>query len=199
MFTGIVETTGKLKHIDRDRDNITFTVLSDISNELKVDQSVAHNGVCLTVTEVGTGWHRTTAIAETLKRSNLGDLKKDDLINLERCLRLSDRLDGHLVQGHVDTTATCVRKIEQGGSWVFEFSCSPEHDGLLVQKGSIAINGVSLTLIDPGKGRFKVAIIPYTFEHTNFKQIEEGTRVNIEFDLIGKYILKNMPKLNSAQ
>lgn len=188
MFTGIIESLGTVKAIERDRSNVHFTIESLISHELKIDQSVSHNGVCLTVVGLGGDWHQVTAVEETLRRSNLGKLGIGNLINLERCLPMNGRLDGHIVQGHVDDTATCVEVVETGGSWrcTFRYRPTPEH--LLVDKGSVCINGVSLTVVEPRDDLFSVAIIPYTWEHTNFKTLREGHPVNIEFDILGKYI-----------
>ena len=186
MFTGIVETVGKVEEMDKQGSNIDFAITSDISNELKVDQSVSHNGVCLTVTKVAEGKHWVTAIDETLKKSNLGDVINGSRINLERCMKADGRFDGHIVQGHVDTTASVTSIKDEDGSWLFSFELHEE--GLVVEKGSICINGTSLTCFDVDKKIFSVAIIPYTFEHTNFNQLEVGDVVNIEFDIIGKYI-----------
>jgi riboflavin synthase len=192
MFTGIIETTGKIIHIDSDGTNKTFTVQSPISKELKIDQSVAHNGVCLTVIDIDliNNCHRVTAIEETLNLSNLGNLNEDSLLNIERCLKLSDRLDGHMVQGHVDGTGECVSKNNMDGSWEYKFKYDPSFASLIVPKGSICVNGVSLTAINPILDEFSVAIIPFTFEHTNFKLLEPGDKVNLEFDILGKYLLR---------
>ena len=188
MFTGIIEQIGKVEKIDIEGSNYHFTFSSPISPELKVDQSISHNGVCLTVVSVGDNTHTVTAIEETLNRTNLGELKTGDIVNLERAMLPSSRLDGHIVQGHVDATGRCTNIEEKEGSWYFEFEyqSSPEH--LLVDKGSICINGVSLTVVNPTTERFTVAIIPYTFEHTNFKTLKIGDSINLEFDIIGKYI-----------
>lgn len=195
MFTGIIETIGTVVQIEREQTNVHFSIESTISSELKVDQSVSHNGVCLTVTAVeesadGRFIHKVTAISETLQRSNLGGVDLGALINLERCLALGGRLDGHMVQGHVDAVAKCIDVQEVGGSWkyTFEYEETPEH--LLVDKGSVCLNGVSLTVVEPTNRQFSVAIIPYTWEHTNFKNIQVNDSVNIEFDIIGKYISK---------
>jgi riboflavin synthase len=192
MFTGIIESLGKVKAIEKDRSNVHFTVESPISQELKIDQSVSHNGVCLTVVEVGENWHRVTAVEETLRRTNLGKLKIGNWINLERCLPMNGRLDGHIVQGHVDDVAECVEVVETGGSWrcTFRYCPSPEH--LLVDKGSVCLDGVSLTVVEPHDGLFSVAIIPYTWEHTNFKTLQAGDTVNVEFDIIGKYVARHL-------
>jgi len=191
MFTGIIETIGIIKEVIPHGNNKTFRIESSISEELKVDQSVSHNGVCLTVEEVVENIHRVTAIDETLKKTNLDNWKTGDRINLERCLRLDSRLDGHLVQGHVDTTATCLSRKEKKGSWEFEFLFSRSFSELIIEKGSVCLNGISLTAFNVKKKRFTVAIIPYTFGHTNIQWVQKGDGVNIEFDLIGKYILRS--------
>jgi riboflavin synthase len=188
MFTGIIEATGRVRAIETDRSNVHFGVESGISNELKIDQSVSHDGVCLTVVEVGAGWHRVTAVEETLRRTKLGDWTIGTRVNLERCLPMGGRLDGHLVQGHVDEVVDCVEVVEMGGSWRYTFRYRPTPAHLLVDKGSVCLNGVSLTVVEPRDGLFSVAIIPYTWEHTNFRELVAGDRANIEFDIIGKYI-----------
>ena len=192
MFTGIIETLGTVSAIERDRSNVHIALESPISDELKIDQSVSHNGACLTVVALGPGWHRVTAVEETLRRTNLGDWKPGTRVNLERCLPIGGRLDGHIVQGHVDALATCVEVAETGGSWrfTFRYESAPEH--LLVDKGSICLNGVSLTVVEPEDDLFSVAIIPYTWEHTNFRHLRAGDSVNVEFDIIGKYIARHM-------
>ncbi len=192
MFTGIIEKLGKVTAIKKDKSNIHFTFLSDFSAELKIDQSVAHNGVCLTVVEIGERWHRATAIEETLNRTNLDILKLGDDVNLERAMFSNARLDGHLVQGHVDTTGICTRAESRDGSWLFSFQYQSNPDYLLVDKGSVCVNGVSLTVVEPSFNDFSVAIIPYTFEHTNFKNIKIGDKINLEFDVIGKYIARHL-------
>lgn len=197
MFTGIVETVGKVEEIHREGTNVHFAIASDISGELKVDQSVSHNGVCLTVTKVADGKHWVTAIDETLKKSNLGKWEKESQVNLERCMKSDGRFDGHIVQGHVDTTATVREMKDENGSWLFTFDLQEE--GLVVEKGSICINGTSLTCFNVIKKTFSVAIIPYTFEHTNFNQLGVGSSVNIEFDIIGKYIHLIVNKNNGPQ
>ena len=206
MFTGIIETLGTIKNIEKDQSNVHFTIESPISGELKVDQSVSHNGVCLTVTELQTSnfklpTHRVTAVEETLRRSNLADWTIGTLVNLERCLPMGGRLDGHIVQGHVDTVAECVSVEEMGGSWRFTFRYHPTPEHLLVDKGSVSLNGISLTVVEPKGDLFSVAIIPYTWEHTNFHTLQVGDAVNIEFDIIGKYIARHLavflPNLNS--
>ena len=196
MFTGIIESLGKVAAIEREGSNVHFTISSPISSELKVDQSVSHNGVCLTVVALAGDTHTVTAIEETLVRSNLGELKVGDSVNLERAMRANARLDGHMVQGHVDATGNCIAVEELDGSWYyhFEYPFAPEH--LLVDKGSICVNGVSLTVVKPeeqgGTAKFSVAIIPYTYEHTNFHGIKVGNTINLEFDVIGKYVSKYM-------
>jgi len=192
MFTGIIESLGKVKSVVKDRSNLHFTIESPISAALKIDQSVSHNGVCLTVVEVGVDWHQVTAVEETLRRTNLGDWQTGTLVNLERCLPIGGRLDGHMVQGHVDELVECVEVTETGGSWKFSFRFRPDQAGLLVDKGSVCLNGVSLTVVSPGLDLFSVAIIPYTWEHTNFKTLAVGDSVNIEFDILGKYIARQM-------
>ena len=186
MFTGIVETVGKVVELKRTRSNVDFCVESSISEELQIDQSVSHNGVCLTVTALGANSHWVTAIDETLKKSNLDAMAVDDNVNLERCMRADARFDGHIVQGHVDTVATLESVVEQEGSWVFRYKL--DNEGLIVEKGSVCVNGTSLTCFDINENMFSVAIIPYTFEHTNFNQLKPTDIVNIEFDIIGKYI-----------
>lgn len=190
MFTGIIETMGKVEEIRLKGSNKEFTISSSISNELKVDQSLAHNGVCLTVTAIGNGQHLVTAIDETLFRSNLGALKIGESINLERAMSGLSRFDGHLVQGHVDTMGVVKSVQDKDGSWIFTFSFPEENKHLLVDKGSVCINGVSLTVINPSSNTFQVAIIPYTFENTSFNKLQEGDSVNLEFDILGKYIAR---------
>jgi riboflavin synthase len=192
MFTGIIETLGKVVSLKKENGNLHITVSSPISSELKIDQSVTHNGACLTVvaTDASAQTHTVTAIQETLLKTNLGALKTGDVINLERSLKMNDRLDGHIVQGHVDTTAICKKIEEQNGSTVFAFEYAPDKKLITVEKGSVCINGISLTVIDSAEQSFSVAIIPYTYEHTNFKTLKVGDAVNIEFDIVGKYIAK---------
>jgi len=190
LFTGIIECIGKIVSVTKEKSNVHFKISSKISNELKIDQSVAHNGVCLTVVSQDADTHTVTAISETLKRSNLTHLKVGDYINLERCLKIDGRLDGHFVQGHVDSTATCKQIIEENGSWKFFFKINEPVNQVLVNKGSITINGVSLTVVDDDLNNFSVAIIPYTYNNTGFKYIKENDIINIEFDIIGKYIAK---------
>jgi len=193
MFTGIIEAVGNLTETRRDGTNMHLKISSGISNELKVDQSVSHNGICLTVTKIENGSHWVTAIDETLKRSNLGTLNEGDIINLERCMVMNGRLDGHMVQGHVDTTATVTSVKDEDGSWLFRFKLKDASEPM-VEKGSVSINGISLTCFDISDDSFSVGIIPYTFEHTNFQNLTEGSIVNIEFDIIGKYIRKIIDK-----
>ena len=193
MFSGIVESMGEVVAIRSDRQNRDFTIRAPFARELKIDQSVAHNGVCLTVVDQVDDTYTVTAMKETLDRSNLGLLQAGDRVNLERSMKPDALLDGHIVQGHVDQTARCTAKEEAGGSWYFTFGYEPQGGGLCtVEKGSVAVNGVSLTVCDSKPASFRVAIIPYTFEHTNFCCIEPGTVVNIEFDIVGKYIARLM-------
>jgi riboflavin synthase len=199
MFTGIVEEIGEVIDVIKENQNVHFLIKSVISCELKMDQSISHNGVCLTVVEQQEDWHKVTAISETLGITNLKTLKKGDLVNLERCLKVGDRLDGHMVQGHVDSVAKCIKITEENGSWRYLFEGSKEVEKLVVYKGSICINGVSLTVTKTINQEIEVAIIPYTYEHTNFKQIEVGDLVNIEFDILGKYLLKNSKNLIGPQ
>lgn len=190
MFSGIIEAQGVVEEIVHDADNVHFTISGPFTSELKIDQSVAHNGACLTVVKIEDNKYTVTAIAETLRKTNLGDWKVGAVVNLERCIQLGDRIDGHMVQGHVDTTAVCTSVSDENGSWAFafEYAANPEH--VTVKKGSITINGVSLTVVDSTDNGFSVAIIPYTYGHTNFNQIKPGDRVNIEFDIIGKYVAR---------
>ena len=190
MFTGIIESLGKITSVKADRGNIDFTIESDISRELKIDQSVSHNGVCLTVTEQSDNTHTVTAVKETLDKSSLKSFSVDDLINLERAMKLGERLDGHLVQGHVDGVAKCIGMSVNDGSWIYKFEFDVKNEILLIEKGSICINGVSLTVFDIVENTFKVTIIPYTFDNTSFKELKEGDIVNIEFDMIGKYLAR---------
>ena len=190
MFTGIIESLGKITNVKADRGNIDFTIESEISEELKIDQSVSHNGVCLTVTEKSDNTHTVTAVKETLDKSSLKNFSVDDLINLERAMKLGERLDGHLVQGHVDGVAKCISVSVNDGSWIYQFEFDIKNEMLLIEKGSICINGVSLTVFDIVKNTFKVTIIPYTYENTSFKKLKEGDIVNIEFDMIGKYLAR---------
>lgn len=189
MFTGIIESLAKLLTIKKNGDNITFTFSSKISNELKIDQSLAHNGICLTVIDIKNDNYSVVAIKETVLKTSIKNWKVGDSVNIERAMKMGARLDGHMVQGHVDQIAVCERIIEENGSWYFEFSYKGS-ENITIEKGSIAINGVSLTVVDSKKESFSVAIIPYTYEHTNFKFLKIGDSVNIEFDMIGKYISK---------
>ena len=190
MFTGIIETTGTIKSISKEENNLHFTINSSFTKQLKVDQSVSHNGVCLTVVEINDNDYVVTAIEETLKKTNLNKLLVGSRVNLERCTKVGDRLDGHIVQGHVDGLAECINVLEKGGSWEFTFSGNQQVEKLTVNKGSISINGVSLTIVETKNNQFSVAIIPYTYKHTNFNEIRIGDKVNIEYDIIGKYVMK---------
>jgi riboflavin synthase len=192
MFTGIIESLATVKNIEKEGTNVHFDFDSSITNELKIDQSISHNGVCLTVVKINGNVYRVTAIDETLQKTNLGQLKVGDKVNIERCMPANGRFDGHIVQGHVDQTGTCTNVQEQDGSWLFDFEYDPQKGNMTVEKGSICINGVSLTCFNSGENAFRVAIIPYTYEHTNFHQIQKGTMVNLEFDILGKYIQKMM-------
>ena len=192
MFTGIIETTARVENIEHENTNIHFTFSSNITHELKIDQSVAHNGVCLTVVKIEGNHYTVTAIEETLKKTNLGSLQVGNGVNLERCMPANGRFDGHIVQGHVDATAVCKSVTNLNGSWEFMFEYETSNQHITVQKGSITINGVSLTVVNSNENSFTVNIIPYTFEHTNFKTIKEGSVVNLEFDIIGKYVAKLM-------
>ena len=189
MFTGIIENLSEIKEIVPQGDNLSISFSSNITKELKIDQSIAHNGICLTVVEIDNDIYNVTAIKETIIKSSIKHWKKGDLVNIERALRLGDRLDGHMVQGHVDQTAVCKNISEENGSWYFDFEYVGS-ENLTIEKGSITINGVSLTVVNSGQNTFSVAIIPYTYNHTNFKNIKLGDLVNIEFDMIGKYISK---------
>jgi len=192
MFTGIIEALGKVAAIAPENSNVRLTIEASFANELKADESVAHNGVCLTVVKVNKGSYEVVCIDETLKRSNLGKLKSGDAVNLERSVKIGERLDGHYVQGHIDETATCNSIFNNNGSHVFGFDYDPASKNITVEKGSVCINGVSLTVVHCGKGFFSVAIIPYTLENTTFKTMKLGDSVNIEFDIIGKYVAKMM-------
>ena len=195
MFTGIVEATGKTISVTPSGSNLIFTLACPFTNELKIDQSLSHNGVCLTVSALHEKSYEVTAIQETLNRTNLGKLSVGDEVNLERCLQANGRFDGHVVQGHVDETAACTEIKDLNGSWEFVFEYSRESKNITVEKGSICINGVSLTVVKSEKNIFSVHVIPYTYEHTNFKNIQVGNKVNIEFDILGKYVQKIMAKL----
>jgi riboflavin synthase len=190
MFTGIIETLGQLIDIKPEKGNLHFTIESEISRELKIDQSVSHNGVCLTVVNVDNGNHVVTAIEETLLKSNLALIKVGDFLNLERCMQMNGRLDGHIVQGHVDQTAICNDIRELPGSWEYTFEYDPAAGNVTVEKGSICVNGISLTVVNSHERSFSVAIIPYTFEHTNMQYLKAGDTINLEFDIIGKYVAR---------
>lgn len=196
MFTGIIEELGTVSEVRKENSNLILTIATAFTPELKVDQSVAHNGVCLTVVEINGNEYKVTAIDETLKRTNLGSLKPGDKINLERCMKLGDRLDGHIVQGHVDTVAEVTRIEEQNGSWLFYFKYPYNSENVTVEKGSVCVNGVSLTVVESKDHSFSVAIIPFTWEHTNFHTLKTSDFVNIEFDVIGKYVARLMPGKN---
>ncbi|RKS95035.1 riboflavin synthase alpha chain [Flavobacterium limicola] len=188
MFTGIIETLGTIQEIKKDMNNIHVTINASITGELQIDQSVAHNGICLTVVAIGDDFYTVTAIDETIKKTNLADWKVGNSVNLERAMKLGDRLDGHIVQGHVDQTGTCIIAEQTDGSWLYTFEYDEKLNNITIEKGSITVNGVSLTVVNSQKNQFSVAIIPYTYEHTNFKNFVVGTKVNLEFDVIGKYI-----------
>lgn len=192
MFTGIIETLGTVEKIVHDKENVHFTISSEITNELKIDQSVAHNGCCLTVVEITDKSYVVTAIHETMEKTNLGKWEVGTKVNLERCMIMNGRLDGHIVQGHVDTTAECIAIEDQNGSWKYTF----RYDGSspTVEKGSVTVNGTSLTVVDSKDNEFSVCIIPYTYEYTNFHTLTVGSRINLEFDIIGKYVAKLMGK-----
>jgi len=192
MFTGIIENTGTVKEILSNGTNKTFWISSPLSNELKIDQSLSHSGVCLTVEEIKDGYHRVTAIEETLLKTNLGQLKAGAVVNLERCMQLNGRLDGHIVQGHVDTVAECAAVVEKDGSWEYSFIFPNEFGPLIIEKGSVSLNGISLTVFNVTEAGFTVAIIPYTYHHTNISSLKKGDRVNIEFDMVGKYVHRFM-------
>ncbi len=188
MFTGIIETLGVIQEIEKDKDNLHITIASSITEELKIDQSVAHNGICLTVVSINKTFYTVTAIGETIKKTTISHWQKGDSVNLERAMKLGDRLDGHIVQGHVDQIATCTTVKDTNGSWYYTFNYDESLHNITIEKGSITVNGVSLTVVDSRKNEFSVAIIPYTFEHTNFKIFKVDTKVNLEFDVIGKYV-----------
>jgi len=190
MFTGIIESLGVIQGIEKDKDNIHITIASSITEELQIDQSVAHNGICLTVVSLNKALYTVTAIGETIKKTTISHWQKGERINLERAMKLGDRLDGHIVQGHVDQIGTCTTIKETNGSWYYTFEYDESIGNITIEKGSATVNGVSLTVVDSRKNGFSVAIIPYTFEHTNFKTFEVGAKVNLEFDVIGKYISK---------
>ncbi|MFV5694378.1 riboflavin synthase [Flavobacterium sp. LB3P122] len=190
MFTGIIETLGVIQEIKKEKDNVHITMNSSITSELQIDQSVAHNGICLTVVALNDTFYTVTAIDETIKKTNLGSWQEGDIVNLERAMKLGDRLDGHIVQGHVDQTGTCIVAEETNGSWLYTFEYDETLNNITIEKGSITVNGVSLTVVNSTKNQFSVAIIPYTHEHTNFHSFKVGTKINLEFDVIGKYIAR---------
>ena len=194
MFTGIIEELGEVTELIQDQENLHITLKSDLSKELKIDQSLAHNGVCLTVIKLGNDTHTVTAIKETIDKSNIGELGLGSKVNLERAMQLGARLDGHIVQGHVDQTAVCTEVKEQDGSWFYTFEYDNTYNNLTIEKGSITVNGVSLTVVDSKPRIFSVAIIPYTYEHTNFHQIKVNDKINLEFDVIGKYVARLLGK-----
>lgn len=194
MFSGIIELTGTVADLKKEKSNLHITIQSSFTGELKIDQSIAHNGVCLTVVAIQNNSYTVTAIDETLQKTNLGLLQIGDRINLERCIKAGDRLDGHIVQGHVDQTGVCTSVTENNGSWIFHFNYDGAANNITVEKGSVCVNGVSLTVVNSQDTSFSVCIIPYTFEHTNFQSIKAGTIVNLEFDILGKYISKLMKK-----
>ena len=190
MFTGIIETLGIIKEIQKDQENLHLTVASTITNELKIDQSVAHNGICLTVVKINENEYTVTAIKETIDKTSIGTWKTGDVLNLERAMKLGDRLDGHIVQGHVDQIGVCTNIEEANGSWVFTFEYDTKQNNITIEKGSITINGTSLTVVNSELNSFSVAIIPYTYEHTNFNTFKIGSIINLEFDVIGKYVAR---------
>lgn len=188
MFTGIIEDLGTVIKLEKEQENLHLTIRSKITNELKIDQSVSHNGICLTVIHIEHDTYTVTAIKETLDKTNLSGIKTGDELNIERAMKLGDRLDGHIVQGHVDQTAVCKSVSEVDGSWLFTFEYNKDLNNITIEKGSITVNGVSLTVVNSEVNMFSVAIIPYTYDHTNFNTFKEGTVVNLEFDVVGKYI-----------
>ena len=194
MFTGIIEKQGLVKLLAKENDNLHISISSEFASELKVDQSVAHNGVCLTVVSIDQDIYTVTAIKETLLKTNISALQEGDTVNLERAMKLGDRLDGHIVQGHVDQTATCIDIKNENGSWAFTFEYDPKLNNITIEKGSITINGTSLTVVNSKNNTFSVAIIPYTYDHTNFNSFKIGTEVNLEFDVIGKYVARLISK-----
>lgn len=197
MFTGIIEDLGTVTHLNKEKKNLHITLKSTFTSELKIDQSVSHNGVCLTVIAINADEYTVTAIKETLTKSNIGNLKVNDFVNLERAMKLGNRLDGHIVQGHVDQTAVCTSVKSQNGSWEYTFQYDANLNNVTIEKGSVTVNGVSLTVVNSKKNSFSVAIIPFTYEHTNFKLIKIDTIVNLEFDVLGKYVqrLYNLQKI----
>jgi riboflavin synthase len=190
MFTGIIETLGVVRQIRNNSSNIDFNIESTLTPELKIDQSVSHNGVCLTVVAIEDNIYTVTAISETLQKTNLGEWRPGDLVNLERAMKFGDRLDGHIVQGHVDQVAVCTSVNEEAGSWRYTFQYDDKSENVTIEKGSITVNGVSLTVVDSKANEFSVAIIPYTYQHTNFQDLKPGSKVNLEFDVIGKYVAR---------
>lgn len=194
MFTGIIESLGEVVKIEKEGENVHFSVKSGITNELKIDQSLAHNGVCLTVVGIDNDVYVVTAIKETLEKSSIGDLKVGSTVNLERAMLANGRFDGHVVQGHVDQTATCKSVAEQDGSWMFTFEYDPKNGNVTVEKGSITVNGVSLTVVNSLENQFSVCIIPYTKEHTTFNTLKVGDNINLEFDIVGKYVARLLGK-----
>ncbi|WP_026706053.1 riboflavin synthase [Flavobacterium soli] len=190
MFTGIIESLGTVKEVRKENDNLHLTITSSITNELKIDQSVSHNGVCLTVVALNEDTYTVTAIRETIDKTNIGDWQVGDVVNLERAMKLGDRLDGHIVQGHVDQTGICKSVENANGSWYYTFEYDENWNNITIEKGSITVNGVSLTVVNSKKNEFSVAIIPYTYEHTNFKNFKMGTKINLEFDVVGKYVAR---------
>lgn len=194
MFTGIIETLGRVTNIRKENTNKHYTLTSSFTNELKIDQSVAHNGVCLTVVNIEGDAYTVTAIDETLQKTNLNSLKEGDVVNLERCMQANGRFDGHVVQGHVDQVAVCESVEDENGSWVFTFQYDASKGNVTVEKGSICVNGISLTVVNSKEDSFSVAIIPYTYEHTNLQRVKPGDTVNLEFDIIGKYVARLLGK-----
>lgn len=194
MFTGIIEGLGEVVDMNQEGENVHFSIKSSITNELKIDQSLAHNGVCLTVVAIDDDIYTVTAIKETLEKSNLGSLQEGSQVNLERAMLANGRFDGHVVQGHVDQTARCKSVIEEDGSWMFTFEYKPTHGNITVEKGSITVNGVSLTVVNSKVNQFSVCIIPFTKEHTTFNNMKVGDEINLEFDIIGKYVVKLMER-----
>lgn len=192
MFTGIIEATGIITHVQQESSNLRMRIKSSFTQELKIDQSISHNGACLTVVEIKGNEYEVIAVEETIIKTNLGKQKIGNELNLERSMKLGERLDGHIVQGHVDETATCTRIDDKDGSWLFTFEYNSSSSNITVEKGSVCVNGVSLTIVESGKNYFSVAIIPYTFEHTNFHSLKTGDVVNLEFDVIGKYIARSL-------
>ena len=190
MFTGIIETLGTVQNIQKENDNLHITLSSSITKELKIDQSVSHNGICLTVVNIKDDSYTVTAIKETIDKTNLGDWKVGEVVNLERAMKLGDRLDGHIVQGHVDQTGICKKIEDANGSIYFTFEYDKTQNNITIEKGSITVNGVSLTVVNSKENEFSVAIIPYTLEHTNFKNFAVGTNINLEFDVVGKYVAR---------